>query len=159
MKNNGKVTAIGYDGELSNAHGTFYKWSLQFDNGDAGTYLSKTNPQTKFTLGENAHYDFNKEKGRIFYVNPDYENNKQSGGRKFDPQRELRIVRQSSLANAIAYHAAKDEENATIDRVIKTAVKFVGFVMGDNDAKQPQSNTQQSDQVPPMPSIVDDAPF
>lgn len=149
MKKNGKVTAIGYDGELSNAHGTFYKWKLQIDNGDSGTYLSKTNPQTKFVLGQLAHYDLNSEKGRIFYVNPDYEKGKSN---KFNPERELRIVKQSCLATAVKYYDAMNEHQ-TPDGVIALAQMFTNFVMGK------ENEGQQSVKANAPQSIVDDAPF
>ena len=104
MEKTSKVTQVAGSGTWEGKYGVMYKFEVAFENGDAGQYLSKSQDQTKFKVGQEANYtiegkEFN---GQTFYtVKPVMQQQAfQGGGGKGyqkDPETEKRITRMSVL--------------------------------------------------------------
>ena len=104
MEKTSKVTQVAGSGTWEGKYGVMYKFEVAFENGDAGQYLSKSQDQTKFKVGQEANYtiegkEFN---GQTYYtVKPVMAQQPfQGGGGKpyqKDPETEKRITRMSVL--------------------------------------------------------------
>ena len=103
MEKTSKVTNVAGIGTWNGQYGVMYKFEVSFENGDSGQYLSKSQEQTKFKVGESATYtiegkEFN---GQTFYtVKPVLQQQAfQGGGKPYqkDPETEKRITRMSVL--------------------------------------------------------------
>jgi hypothetical protein len=104
MEKNSKVTNVAGIGTWNGQYGVMYKFEVSFENGDSGQYMSKSQEQTKFKVGESATYtiegkEFN---GQTYYtVKPVMQQQAfQGGGGKpyqKDPETEKRITRMSVL--------------------------------------------------------------
>jgi len=73
----GKVKNVKYIEEWESHYGTLHKSKIEFENGDVGFYNSKTNPQTKFVVGQVS--DYTNKDGRI---KPPYNENQNSTPQK-----------------------------------------------------------------------------
>jgi hypothetical protein len=104
MEKTSKVTNVAGIGTWNGQYGVMYKFEVSFENGDSGQYMSKSQEQTKFKVGESAAYtiegkEFN---GQTYYtVKPVMAQQPfQGGGGKpyqKDPETEKRITRMSVL--------------------------------------------------------------
>jgi hypothetical protein len=63
------VTNVTANGSFDGQYGTLYKFEITFANGDSGEYASKSNPQTKFSVGVETDYTITDRtfKDRIYY--------------------------------------------------------------------------------------------
>ena len=63
------VTNVTANGSFDGQYGTLYKFEVTFANGDSGEYASKSNPQTKFSVGVETDYTITDRtfKDRIYY--------------------------------------------------------------------------------------------
>ena len=43
--------------EFETQHGKFFEHTIEFNNGDKGEYISRSNPQSKFVVGTEVMYD------------------------------------------------------------------------------------------------------
>lgn len=107
-----KVTTAKYDGKWQELH----KYHIEFENGDKGTYFSKSEDQQKFKAGTETTYKYDELKNR---VKPHWEGAPQSQGSKPTysaptSDRELSIIRQSSLKCATEYVIANGGNITTI---------------------------------------------
>jgi hypothetical protein len=104
MEKTSKVTNVAGIGTWNGQYGVMYKFEVSFENGDSGQYMSKSQEQTKFKVGQDATYtiegkDFN---GQTYYtVKPVMQQQSFGGGGKpsyqKDPETEKRITRMSVL--------------------------------------------------------------
>jgi hypothetical protein len=103
MEKTSKVTNVAGIGTWNGQYGVMYKFEVSFENGDSGQYMSKSQEQTKFKVGESATYtiegkEFN---GQTYYtVKPVMAQQPfQGGGKPYqkDPETEKRITRMSVL--------------------------------------------------------------
>jgi hypothetical protein len=104
MEKTSKVTNVAGIGTWNGQYGVMYKFEVSFENGDSGQYMSKSQEQTKFKIGQDATYtiegkDFN---GQTYYtVKPVMQQQAFGGGGKpsyqKDPETEKRITRMSVL--------------------------------------------------------------
>ena len=102
MEKTSKVTQVAGSGTWEGKYGVMYKFEVAFENGDAGQYLSKSQDQTKFKVGQEANYtiegkEFN---GQTFYTVKPVMQQQQFGGKpsyQKDPETEKRITRMSVL--------------------------------------------------------------
>jgi hypothetical protein len=103
MEKTSKVTNVAGIGTWNGQYGVMYKFEVSFENGDSGQYMSKSQEQTKFKVGESAAYtiegkEFN---GQTYYtVKPVMAQQPfQGGGKGYqkDPETEKRITRMSVL--------------------------------------------------------------
>lgn len=51
-----KVTGIIFGKSGNGKNGTWYSFTIGFENGDSGTYFANVNPQTHFVLNQEAEY-------------------------------------------------------------------------------------------------------
>ena len=56
MQKQATVTGASFLKSFEGKYGTMFVHSIQFDNGDAGEYLSKTQDQNKFMIGQQVDY-------------------------------------------------------------------------------------------------------
>mgnify|MGYP000609053741 CR=1 FL=1 len=64
-----KVLNVQANGSFDSQYGTFYKFEVDFENGDGGQYPTKTSTQNKFVVGQEATYTI-EQKGQYFNVKP-----------------------------------------------------------------------------------------
>ena len=101
MEKTSKVTNVAGSGTWEGKYGIMYKFEVSFENGDAGQYLSKSQDQTKFKVGQEANYTIEAKEfnGQTFYtVKPVMQ--QQFGNKpsyQKDPETEKRITRMSVL--------------------------------------------------------------
>lgn len=129
-----KVTQVSGNGKWdSQQYGTFYKFEIVFDNGDAGQYMSKEPEQNKFKVGDEASYTITSKdvNGKLYYtIKPAMNQQGKGGGWKAqpaDPEKEARISRMSVLkvATDIYINHGKME----INEIIPLAQLFEKWVM------------------------------
>jgi hypothetical protein len=130
MEKTSKVTSCQANGSWTGNYGTMYKFELAFENGDTGEYSSKSAEQQKFVLGQEATYTIDASNPKYPKIKPVFSQNGggfKGGGFKNDPNREMRIVKQSSLKVATDLCIANDK--ADLNSVFVVADKIVEWVM------------------------------
>lgn len=106
MEKTGKVTGVAGNGHYDGQYGRMYRFEITFDNGDYGQYLSKSQDQTKFVIGQDATYtkESKEHNGNTYYTIKPAQTQGYSGGGggsyKKDPETEKRIARMSVLKAA-----------------------------------------------------------
>ena len=133
------VKNVQANGTWEGKFGMMYKFEVEFEDGNAGEYSSKTQDQTKFVEGQEMEYEFidgNFPKVKPVYQKPDFASNGFSGGYKKDDNVQKMIVKQSSLKSAVDYCS---KGNCSPSDVIKVAQEFVDWVMDD---KKPNENNE-----------------
>lgn len=135
----GKVTAVTLKKEGTGQYGKYFIFSVVFDNGDAGDFLAKSNPQTSFTPG--IETDYTKETVQ----NGQYTNVKiktvQQNNNGFKQQNPIHANKRTALECA-------SRLGGTVETVLSNATKFDAWL---NDA-------QKSAQPIPTPPTVDEIP-
>ena len=112
----------------------FYKFDVEFEDGNGGTIYRKTN-EPKVTIGEEYNYSIN-DKGSVKIVNPNYQNNGFNGGGSNSPKTDEQIVRMNSVTNAVAYCRGS---NCSPEEILETSQIFRDWIMADCcEAKKPQ---------------------
>lgn len=98
---NSKVTAVTLKKSGTGQHGAYFIFTVVFENGDTGDFVSKANPQTKFTVGQTT--DYTKE----VVQNGQYTNIKigtvQANGGGFKPQNPIHANRRTAIECAVRY--------------------------------------------------------
>jgi len=127
-----KVTQVSGNGKWdSQQYGTFYKFEIVFENGDAGQYMSKEQEQTKFKVGEEASYTITSKdvNGKLYYTIKVAQQQKQGGWKPqpSDPEKEARIARMSVLKCATDIH--NNSETMNVWDIIPLAQVFEQWVM------------------------------
>ena len=133
------VKNVQANGTWEGKFGMMYKFEVEFEDGNAGEYSSKTQDQTKFVEGQEMEYEFidgNFPKVKPVYQKPDFASNGFSGGYKKDDNVQKMIVKQSSLKSAVDYCS---KGNCSPSDVIKVAQEFVDWVM---ENKMPDENNE-----------------
>jgi hypothetical protein len=103
MEKTSKVTNVAGVGTWEGQYGLMYKFEVSFDNGDSGQYMSKSQDQTKFKVGQEAAYELTSKEfnGQTFYTVKPVQTQQSFGGGKpsyqKDPETEKRITRMSVL--------------------------------------------------------------
>ena len=155
MEKTSKVTNVAGIGTWNGQYGIMYKFEVSFENGDSGQYMSKSQEQTKFKVGQDATYtiegkEFN---GQTFYtVKPVMAQQQAFGGQKpvyqKDPETEKRITRMSVLkvAGDLVVNG-----HVKLHDLTKVAQIFERYVMTGDDtitamyaAAQPKNNIATS---------------
>ena len=130
------VKNVQANGTWEGKFGMMYKFEVEFEDGNAGEYSSKTQDQTKFVEGQEMEYEFidgNFPKVKPVYQKPDFASNGFSGGYKKDDNVQKMIVKQSSLKSAV--DSCKGENH---HHILKVAQIYVDWVMED---KMPDEKT------------------
>ena len=134
----GKVTRVTSNGTWEGNYGLMYKFEIEMENGDVGENLSKSN-ECKFKEGQETDYEF--IDGQFPKIKPvsTFQNN--FTPRSNDPDRQLSIIRQSSLKAAIDLVV---HEKIEIQELIKTADSFVEWVQGKKQAEYTNHSTDKA---------------
>ena len=172
MEKTSKVTQVAGIGTWEGKYGVMYKFEVAFENGDAGQYLSKSQDQTKFKVGEEANYTIESKEfnGQTFYtVKPVMQQQAFGGGKPYqkDPETEKRITRMSVLK--VAGDLVINEKIKLHD-LTKVAQIFERYVMTGEDsmsaiygAANPKTNgiakQFQEEAIKNMDMGGDDLPF
>ena len=130
MEKTSKVTSCQANGSWTGNYGEMFKFELAFENGDTGEYSSKSPDQKKFVIGQEATYTMDTSNPKYPKIKPVFSQNGggfKGGGFKNDPNREMRIVKQSSLKVATDLCIANDK--ADLNSVFIVADKIVEWVM------------------------------
>lgn len=150
MEKTSKVTHIAGNGTWeSPQYGTFYKFEVGFENNDIGEYMSKTQEQIKFKLGQDAIYniegkDYN---GKTFYRIKPVETKPSFTPKVADPEKELKITRMSVLkASTDLVIAGKIK----LEQIIDYSKHFEAYVLNGEDLIKKDKTIEKSE---------DDLPF
>ena len=133
-----KVKKVQANGTWEGKFGMMYKFEVEFEDGNAGEYSSKSQDQDKFIEGQEMEYEFidgNFPKVKPIYQKPDFVSGSSNGVYKKDDTVQKMIVKQSSLKAAVDFC----DDTSTVKDVIKVAQEFVDWVMED---KKPDENNE-----------------
>jgi hypothetical protein len=105
METRSKVTQVTGNGTWNSQYGLLYKFEVHFENGEYGTYMSKSLDQNKFVVGQEATYTRDSKQatgGAMYYTIKPVQPQQQFGGGgkpayQKDPETEKRIARMSVL--------------------------------------------------------------
>jgi hypothetical protein len=131
-----KVKKVQANGTWEGKFGMMYKFEVEFEDGNAGEYSSKSQDQDKFIEGQEMEYEFidgNFPKIKPVYHKPDFVSGSSNGVYKKDDTVQKLIVKQSSLKAAVDFC----DDTSSLKDVIKVAQEFVDWVMED---KKPDEN-------------------
>lgn len=59
-----KVKLVDRSGSFESQYGTMYQFILTFDNGDCGTFTTKSENQNKFEIGKDVSYTIETKQGK-----------------------------------------------------------------------------------------------
>jgi len=139
MTKKSTVKSVQANGTWEGKFGMMYKFEVEFEDGNAGEYSSKTQDQTKFVIGQEMEYEFidgKFPKVKPVYQKPDFVSGSSNGVYKKDDTVQKMIVKQSSLKSAVDYCS---KGNCSPSDVIKVAQEFVDWVM---ENKKPDENNE-----------------
>tara|TARA_R100000329_G_scaffold64887_1_gene57545 strand:+ start:239 stop:697 length:459 start_codon:yes stop_codon:yes gene_type:complete len=144
------VENVQGNGTWEGKYGLMYKYEVAFENGDTGEYSSKSADQNKFVIGKETEYEWHD--GQWPKVKPitNFDLNKRSfTNNKVDPERQVMIVKQSSLARAMEFHLKKHETGSILNEneILEQAQRFTDWVMG-SDKQEPIKETKKEDDLP-----------
>ena len=113
MTKKSKVLNVQGNGTWESSYGLYYKWEIEFENGDAGQNLTKTEQNNYFVVGEEVEY-IREEKGKFINIKRPKLDNFQSNNQSFkkDDNVQKMIVKQSSLKAATDFCISKGTNNA-----------------------------------------------
>jgi hypothetical protein len=127
MNKKSKVTNVQASGTWEGKFGLMYKFEVEFENGDAGEYSSKSKDQNKFLCGVETEYEY--IDGKFPKVKPVWVQNQPPQATQSNLQsnnnREEMIVKQSSLKAAVEFC----DKDCTIEQVLDNAEIFYNWVM------------------------------
>ena len=124
MNKTSKVTNVQANGTWEGQYGLMYKYDVTFENGDSGEYSSKSKEQNKFVVGQDTQYNF--IDGKYPKVKPVSNFEQTSYTQKpTNTNRELAIIRQSSLKCATDYVIANGGDINTVIINADTLTKWV----------------------------------
>lgn len=134
---------VGNQLPLELQHGTFYKYAITMENGDSGEYLSKSNEQDKFVVGQETDYEV--------HINPTYPNSPRikphyvqksgggfsGGGSKggYSDEDKARMARSVAIKSSAIYHQSRSTSR---DNVVADADFFCTYIV--DGIVKPSSN-------------------
>tara|TARA_R110000824_G_scaffold134909_5_gene297920 strand:+ start:704 stop:1132 length:429 start_codon:yes stop_codon:yes gene_type:complete len=111
---------------------TYYKFEVEMEDGNIGEYSSKSKDQIKFVVGQETEYEYHG--GKFPKIKPHYNKGNFTGGFKGNDDRQVSIIRQSSLKASIEYLRGAE---ASLEEVFDTAEKMIAWV---NKKEVPTNN-------------------
>lgn len=116
-----KVTKVTGNGTWVKDNVTYFKWEVEFENGDIGGAMTKKNPQDKWVVGKEVSYTL-ETKGnftnvKIIEEKPSF---------KAQPRNEKAIIAQSCIGYATNLYHGKQTDS---DSVLEVAEKFYQWVI------------------------------
>lgn len=151
------VTNVTANGSFDGQYGTLYKFEVTFANGDSGEYASKSNPQTKFSVGVETDYTITSKtfKDRIYYkIAPvmaqqggfnNIFNNPPTSVKTKDPETGKHIMRMSVLKVAGDLVINGDIK---LHEILAYAQIFENFVNNGVDTLQNAKPVSSHDELP-----------
>lgn len=151
MEKTSKVKNVQGNGSFDWNDKTFYKFSIDFENGDSGDFNTINQEQNKFIKGEETSYTIDTKNPQYPKIKPVWKPSAGGNGGGFtpkaaDPRKELLIVKQVCI-KAAAEMVGKNDPGS----VINTAAILLGWIMED---KLPNSGP-----VKRTTSVNDNLPF
>lgn len=116
-----KVTKVTGNGTWVKDNVTYFKWEVEFENGDIGGAMTKKNPQDKWVVGKEVSYII-ETKGNFTNVKIVEEKPKYQG----QPKNEKLIVAQSCIGYACNLYLGKQTDT---DTVLEVAEKFYQWAL------------------------------
>jgi hypothetical protein len=160
MEKSSKVTNVAANGTWNGQYGTMYKFEVSFENGDTGEYLSKSQDQNKFVVGNEAAYTITSREhgGRTFYnVKPAMIQQGFQPKAK-DPETDKRITRMSVLkvAGDLCIHG-----EIKLHQITTFAKIFELYVLSGEDTAQALAEDAKHDSIKSKlhGTKTDDLPF
>ena len=137
MNKRSKVTNVQASGTWDGKFGMMYKFEVEFENGDAGEYSSKSKDQTKFLTGVETDYEYidgKFPKVKPVWVQSQQQINTGSNNQSIKPDNvQDMIVKQSSLKAAVEFC----NKDCTVEHIIANAEVFYDWVM---TGKKPEAS-------------------
>jgi hypothetical protein len=100
-----KVDVVTFKKEFTSQYGTLYTFEVKLNNGDAGSYNSKTREQSKFVVGTEVEYEIetkSNDRGSWNVIKPVVAQKPFGGGfGKSAPKNENSIIAQSSIKASV----------------------------------------------------------
>ena len=127
MQKTSKVTNVSYRGTFESQHGTFHKHWIEFENGDAGQYASKLETQDKFTIGQEANYDYSKN-GDYVKIKPVQQENQYRGGGKrgeTEEEKKARLLAEKKRQYMIMLQSSTDYAIKAESELMDIAMKYL----------------------------------
>lgn len=161
MEKSSKVTNVAANGTWNGQYGTMYKFEVSFENGDTGEYLSKSQDQNKFVVGNEAAYTITSREhgGRTFYnVKPAQMVQQSFQPKAKDPETDKRITRMSVLkvAGDLCIHG-----EIKLHQITTFAKIFELYVLSGEDTAQALAEDAKHDAIKSKNygTKTDDLPF
>jgi hypothetical protein len=143
----GTVTAVTFKKSGQGQYGPYHIFTVVFDNGDSGDYMSKSNPQTSFTIGQSA--DYTKEtKVNGQYTNTTIKVPQQGGFNGFKGGNPKDINKRTSLQCAVEFMKGT---KATPEQVFKVADIFNAWLNAGAPQETPKEQPKQ--EAPPIDEV------
>ncbi len=140
MEKRSKVVNVQGNGTYDSKDGskTFYKYAIEFENGDAGEYSSVSAEQNKFVKGQEVDYLYDLSRPQYPKIKPvyNYNNSNNTAPKKVNDNVQEYIIKQSTLKCATDYVIANGGSER---RVIEIAEIFSQWVLkGEVPQEHPQ---------------------
>lgn len=144
MEKQAVVKSVQGSGTFDFNDKTYYKFEIEMENGDVGTYNSMSADQQKFIEGNLTNYIFDQSNAKYPKIKPvygftgspkrngDYQNRMKANAGN-DVQEK--IVRQSMLKASVDFWAIDPKLKPSVEDVLKVAKQFIDFV---NQKAEPQ---------------------
>tara|TARA_R100000231_G_C5325991_1_gene164850 strand:+ start:323 stop:721 length:399 start_codon:yes stop_codon:yes gene_type:complete len=118
------------NGTWEGNYGLMYKFEVEFENGDVGEYLSKSENQDKFIVGRETEYQF--KGGQFPRVKPVSNFNASYSSSKSDAKEDIRF--------SVAFKAAIElcaADKIGLEEIIETTIGFDEFLDKKKDTRLP----------------------
>lgn len=125
-----KVKSVQANGTWdSKFGGTFYKFEVEMENGNAGEYSSKTKDQDKFVVGEEVQYEF--EDGRFPKIKPYYNKGNLISASKggYTDADKMRMAKSVAIKSASIFFQNKEVEK---EKVKSFADFCYNYIVGED---------------------------
>ena len=136
------VKSITPQGSFESQWGTFFKFILEFEDGMKGEYLSKSENQNKFIVGQSASIEVTTREYNGTTINKiKPASTFQGGGKSYTPapkdnKTQEYIIKQNALTNACNIVGEAD-----IPKIIEIADAFKDYVLNDVKPKSTNNGT------------------
>lgn len=179
METRSKVTQVTGNGTWNSQYGMLYKFEVVFENGEYGTYMSKSADQNKFVIGQEATYTRESKlgtAGAMYYTIKPVMAQQQAfnnGGSKpafqKDPETEKRIARMSVLkvagdlvVNGVVKMHHLTKVASFLEQYVMTGQDTMTTIYSAHHEKQspkPTNNILKSFEETAIDDINNDLPF
>jgi len=155
MEKTSKVLSAQSNGSFESNYGTLYSFEVAFENGDVGTYNSKSKDQNKFFAGHEATYTIETKptkNGKTFTAIKPLTNFQQNNPRPMSqntstpsasygaksPETEARIIRMNALTSSVNF---LKERNCDLKEILEVAETFISFINAEINSESLNKKT------------------